>query len=86
MAGLVVKVPVADAAKVAAVGFLGLQVKVLEDIRHVVPVLHEQGIRMIHYHDFDRRQEVMIALLGTITELAGCYRGGCKRILTRPGP
>ena len=53
VSGLVVKIPVAHTTKVTPVGFLGLEVEVLEDLRDMVPVLHEQGIGVVHDHHLE---------------------------------
>ena len=60
---MVVQVPVADAAEVAAVSLFRLQVQVLEDVVDVVPVLHEKGVGMVDNYHLNRREEVVVALL-----------------------
>jgi hypothetical protein len=42
-----------------------LQVKVFKNIVDVIPILHEQGISLVDYYDFNRRQEVMVTFLCT---------------------
>ena len=57
---------VADARKVRLVALLRLHVHVLEYARHVLPVLHHQHVRVVHYEQLYGGQEVVVSIL-TIT-------------------
>jgi hypothetical protein len=65
---VVVEVPISYTAEVASVGFLRLEVEVLEDVGDVVPNLHEESIGMIDKDDFNGGEEVMISLFLTVKE------------------
>jgi hypothetical protein len=51
---LVVEGPASEAREVAVVGLLGLEVEVLEQQGHVVPVLHEEDVGLVGDHQLDR--------------------------------
>lgn len=61
--GLLLEIPRADAAEVAAVRLARLQVEVLEDVLDVLPVLVEQGVGVVDDDNLDRAEEVVVHLL-----------------------
>lgn len=50
-----VELPVMHTREVGAVRLARKEVHLLKDLLHVVPVLHQQHVRLVHYHYLQRR-------------------------------
>lgn len=82
---MIVEIPRSHTTEITTVRFPGLQVEVLKDVFHVVPVLHKKRIGMVNNDQFDGRQEVIIPLLLTMAVSVGASNGGARK-LTLLGP
>ena len=62
---MTIQIPVSHASEVTAVRFFRDQIKMIEDVFDVVPVLHQQSVGLINDNHFYGREEIVVALLIT---------------------
>lgn len=55
--------PASDSRKVRIMAGFRLQMQILEDADHMLPVLHHEHIGVVNDENLDGRQEIMVAVL-----------------------